>query len=267
MKQAQQQQREAVDTPAKYNTLPSTEEKKRNREEKMKQAQQQREALEKASREKVLKQQQEREEKYRKIMEEKEEKQRMEVLKKKLIKEKQAKKFAEERARKDEFLAPAPKPMDPPSLSKNDSLQIKLQKQILLEKSFQQKKAESKSTYSFEMLHTDDSTDDESKPSHSRPAVPEWSKSKEFNFTPIRCHSNCNFNFRTSTKADHCAAIAHQPQRLGLALLSSADFRGLTSNLPGHRLQKARPKFERNLANSAKTFLKRCSMFKLFMHT
>lgn len=187
-------------TPAKYNTLPSrfvsvavnnnVEEKKKNREEKMKQAQQQREALEKENREKVLKQQQERDEKYRKIMKEKEEKQRMDALKKRLMKEKQAKKYAEEKARKDEFLAPAPKPIEQPALTKNDSLQMKLQKQILLEKSFQQKKAESKSTYSFDMLHTDDSTDDESKPSQSRPAFPEWSKSKYFSSSQICCNSN-----------------------------------------------------------------------------
>lgn len=161
------------------------EEKKKNREEKMKQAQQQREALEKENREKTVKQQQERDEKYRKIMKEKEEKQRMEMLKKKMNKEKQAKKYAEEKARnearKDDFLAPAPKPMEPPALKQNDSLQMKLQKQILLDKSFQKKKAESKNTYSFDMLHTDDSTDDESKPSQSRPAMPDWSKSKSFN--------------------------------------------------------------------------------------
>lgn len=69
------------------------------------------------------------------------------------------------------------------------------------------------------------------------------------------------FFFRTSTKADDCAAIAHQPERLGFALLGAADLCGLTSNLPGHRREKARPKFERNLANTAEELMKR--IFKL----
>lgn len=154
------------------------EEKRRQREEKQKQVQLQREAIEKQKREQVLQQQREREEKFRKIMQEKEEAKRMEALKKKMHKENQEKKYAEEKARKDEFTLPK----EPQSASKDDSLYIKMQKQILLEKSMSQKKAQKvdKNHYSFEMLNTDDSTDDESHPSKKRPEPPQWSKSKFF---------------------------------------------------------------------------------------
>lgn len=155
------------------------EEKRKNREEKMRQAQLQREAIEKEKREQVLKLQQERDEKYRKIMREKEEKLRMEAMKKKILKEKQAKKYAEEKA-KSEFVVP--KPVETPgALTKNDSLHKKLQKSILSTK----KKNESSNVYSFDMLNTDDETDDESRPSTKRPPIPEWSLSKIFFITYI----------------------------------------------------------------------------------
>lgn len=150
--------------------LASLEEKRKAREEKMKQAQLQREALEKEKREQAIRAQLEREEKYRKLMKEKEEKQRMEALKKKLLKEKQAKKFAEEKAKKDDFAVP--KPVD----SMNESLRLKLGKQIIEQKAQQQKKEELKSTWNFDMLHTDDETDDESRPVNNRPAAPKWSQ-------------------------------------------------------------------------------------------
>lgn len=155
------------------------EEKRKARDEKQRQAQILREAIEKEKREITIKQQQERDEKYRKIMKEKEEKQRMEAMKKKMLKEKQAKKFAEEKSKKDEFVAPKPVEATP-SFNKDDSLHLKLQKQLIKDKAMQQKKAESKNTYSFDMLHTDDETDDESKPSAKRPPMPEWSKSEYF---------------------------------------------------------------------------------------
>jgi inner centromere protein len=151
------------------------EEKRKQREEKQRQAQLQREALEKEKRDQAMKLQMERDEKYRKIMKEKDDKQRMEALKKKLLKEKQAKKYAEERAKRDEFVAP--KPVEP-YVNKDDSLHLKLQKQIIQEKAEKQKKEESKNIYNFEMLHTDDSTDDEARPSQKRPAAPSWSKSE-----------------------------------------------------------------------------------------
>jgi inner centromere protein len=153
------------------------EEKRKAREEKQRQAQILRENMEKEKRELAIKQQQERDEKYRKIMREKEEKQRMEAMKKKMLKEKQAKKFAEEKTKKDEFLVP--KPLEAtPSFNKDDSLHLKMQKQLMKEKALQKKKAESKNTYSFDMLHTDDETDDESKSSSKRPPMPDWSKSE-----------------------------------------------------------------------------------------
>lgn len=164
-------QRKAVQATAQI-----IEERRKAREEKQRQATQAREAMEKEKREQALRQQQERDEKYRKLMREKEEKQRMEALKKNMKKEKQAKKFAEEKARKDEFAVP--KPVDPPSLSKNDSLHLKMQKQLLLDRSLQHQKEEAKKVYGFDMLETDDSTDDESKPSKKRPEAPEWSKSE-----------------------------------------------------------------------------------------
>lgn len=157
----------------------SIEEKRKLREEKIRQAQLQREALEKETREKAIKMQQEREDKYRKVMKDKEEKQRMEALKKQLLKEKQAKKFAEEKAKKEKFLMP--KAVAEPSAGNHDeSLRLRMQKQMLLEKTAIQKKEDSKNTYSFDMLHTDDSTDDEEKPSKKRPPIPTWSKSKIF---------------------------------------------------------------------------------------
>ncbi|KAL7041545.1 hypothetical protein ACKWTF_000815 [Chironomus riparius] len=151
------------------------EEKRKQREEKQKQVQLQREAIEKQKREQVMQQQRERDEKFRKIMQEKEEAKRMEAQKKKALKENQEKKYAEEKARKDDFALPK----EPQSASKDDSLYIKMQKQILMEKSMsQKKKVVDKNTYSFEMLQTDDSTDDESHPSKKRPDPPQWSKSK-----------------------------------------------------------------------------------------
>lgn len=155
------------------------EEKRKVREEKQRQAQVQREAMEKERRDQALKIQMEREEKYRKIMKEKEEKQRLETLKKKALKEKQAKKYEEEKKKKEEFVAPKPVSVaEPQSANKDDSLLLKLQKQKLMDKVAQQKKESSKNTYNFDMLHTDDSTDDESKPSKKRPSPPSWSKSE-----------------------------------------------------------------------------------------
>ena len=169
-----------VDENKKLNSIAASaqlEEKRKIREEKMRQAHVQREALEKEKRDQALKLQLERDEKYRKMMKEKEDKVRMDVLKKKLLKEKQAKKFAEERAKKEEFAVP--KPVD----SLNESLHLKLQKQIILEKQqkkVQKNKEELKNTYCFDMLNTDDETDDESRPSSKRPPVPKWSQSEFF---------------------------------------------------------------------------------------
>lgn len=175
------------------------EEKRKAREEKQRQAQLQREALEKEKRDQALKLQIERDEKYRKIMKEKEEKQRLEALKKKTLKEKQAKKYAEEKAKKDEFLAPKPPAPEPQSASKDDSLLLRLQKQKFMEKAAQQKKEASKNCYDFEMLHTDDSTDDESRPSQKRPLPPAWSKSK-LRVLNLKCSFSITFLLESTRK-------------------------------------------------------------------
>lgn len=183
------------------NAANALEEKRKQREEKQRQAQLQREALEKEKRDQALKLQLEREEKYRKIIKEKEEKQRMEALKKKMLKEKQSKKYAEERAKKDEFAVP--KPMD----SMNESLRLKLQKQIMIGKTEQQKKEESKNTYNFDMLHTDDETDDEARPTNKRPPAPKWSSSEFFKCFFDRFFSNFP---RFSSESVRKEAIASQ---------------------------------------------------------
>jgi hypothetical protein len=152
------------------------EEKKRQREEKQRQVQLQREAIEKQKREQTLQSQREREEKFKKIMQEKEEQKRLEAIRKKMLKENQEKKYAEEKARKEEATTPVPKPDAFPSSSKDNSLLLKMQKQIILEKSAK-KKVQVKNVYSFDMLNTDDSTDDESNLARKRPEPPQWSKS------------------------------------------------------------------------------------------
>lgn len=146
---------------------------KKQRDEKQKMAQMHRDQLDKEKREQALKLVKERDERHKKIMQEKEDKARMEALRKKLMKEKQERKFAE--AKKDEFMKP--KAVDQ-SVNLNDSLHLKLQKQLLIDKTEQQRRAEAKNTYSFDSLDTDDSTDDESRPSKKRPPPPTWCNSK-----------------------------------------------------------------------------------------
>lgn len=158
------------------------EEKKRLREEKMRQAQITRENLEKEKREQAMKAQLERDEKHRKLLKEKEERQKQELLKKKLKKDQQLKKFNQEKERDMDDVKTLETTT---SNSNNTSLLYKLQKQ----KAEAQKKLDLKNTYCFDMLETDDSTDDESdnKPG-KRPPPPFWSKSKfiiqiiKFNF-------------------------------------------------------------------------------------
>lgn len=174
-------------------TQAQIEEKKRQREEKQRQVQLQRELLEKHKREQTIQQQRERDEKFKRIMQEKEDQKRNDAMKKRAIKENQERKYAEERARKDE---PGPsKPTTPHSVSKDSSMQIKMQKQMLLEKSLlrEQKKPEipkkphNKNAYSFDMLNTDDSTDEEGSMAKKRPDPPAWSKSEfTFNFFHLK---------------------------------------------------------------------------------
>ncbi|KAG5674984.1 hypothetical protein PVAND_004926 [Polypedilum vanderplanki] len=169
------------------------EEKRKQREEKQQKAQLQREAIEKQKREQTLQQQREREEKFRKLMMEKEEQKRLEALKKKQLKENQERKYQEEKLKKEEFLVPK----EPLSASKDNSLYIKMQKQIMIDKAAQQQQQQKKklqkdsNTYSFDMLNTDDSTDDESKPSKKRPDPPQWSR-KQYRAKLIQVQSFTN---------------------------------------------------------------------------
>lgn len=173
------------------------EEKRKIREEKQRQALLQREALEKEKRDMVLKMQQERDEKYRKLMLEKEQKLRIEAEKKKKLKENQTKKLAQEKAKKDEFVAP--KPVGD-SHGANNSLYLKLQKQTMMTKTAEQRKAEKKDNYGFDWLDTDDSTDDESRPSKKRAQPPAWSKSKKL---ANQIQSNFNiFFFHSQSKPE-----------------------------------------------------------------
>lgn len=190
-----------------YTQSQMLEEKRKVAEEKQRQAKLQREAIEKEKREQALKLQFERDERSRKILKEKEEKMRMDAQKKKMAKEKQAQKYAAEKAKKPEFVTP--KPVEPKT-PLNSSLHLVLQKQILSEKTAQQKKEESQATYSFDMLHTDDSTDDESRPSKKRPPAPQWSRSKYFHPLCLDVFPNkCFYNFSETARKPLLAMQSH----------------------------------------------------------
>lgn len=200
------------------------EEKKRQREEKQRQVQLQREAIEKQKREQTLQAQRERDEKFRKIMQEKEEAKRLEAQKKKALKENQEKKYAEERARKEECAAAL---KEPQSASKDDSLYVKMQKQIIVEKAKSQSKKVDKNAYSFDMLNTEDETDDESCPSKKRPDPPQWSKSKlllEFteNFGELISNTFLCY-FRAIQKESNLCSVLYKFQPFGRAFLVAAN--------------------------------------------
>lgn len=168
---------ESLDDLKKTNSINiMLEEKRKQREEKQKMAQIHREQLDKEKREQAQKVAREREDRFKKLMQEKEERLRMEALKKKILKEKQEKKYAE--VKKDEFMMPKAVDQSERAVNLNDSLLLKFQKQLLMDKTEQQRRAEAKNTYSFDSLDTDDSTDDESKPSKKRPPPPAWCNSK-----------------------------------------------------------------------------------------
>ncbi|CAO1325447.1 unnamed protein product [Diamesa serratosioi] len=168
---------ESLDDLKKTNSINVLlEEKRKQREEKQKMALIHREQLDKEKREQAQKVAKEREDRFKKLMQEKEERLRMEALKKKIMKEKQEKKFAE--VKKDEFAIPKPVDQSERGVNLNDSLHLKLQKQLLLDKTEQQRRAEAKHIYTFDSLDTDDSTDDESRPSKKRAPPPDWSNKK-----------------------------------------------------------------------------------------
>jgi hypothetical protein len=147
--------------------LETKEERKRINDEKQRLAKLQREQLENQKREQAEKKLREAEEKQKKIQAERNERLKLEALKKKQLKEKQEKKYAEER-KKEEI----------GSAQKDTSLYIRMQKQMIQEKIEAEKREQLKNSYHFDMLQTDDSTDDESKPADKRPPPPSWSSSK-----------------------------------------------------------------------------------------
>lgn len=175
------------------------EEKKKAREEKQRLAQLQREAIEKEKREVALRLQLEREEKHRKALREKEERLRIEAHKKKLKKEQQTvKKFIEKERQEDEAKAARDNDVHLNATAQmNDSLLVKLQKQKVEAHKQKMKNEENKNTYSFDMLQTDDSTDDEAQPSAKRPPPPSWSKSKFIHISfSLSLKLNIHYYFR-----------------------------------------------------------------------
>ncbi|EDW60077.1 inner centromere protein [Drosophila virilis] len=137
------------------------EERKKQREQKHLQAAQLREAKERERAERMAKLAKEREEKRIKKQQEKEKleqrkRMEMEELQRKLLQQEEA-----ERIKKQE---------------RELLQQMKLQ-QLNAAKAKQMMPPPPKSKYTFEMLHEDDSTDDEGKVSYKRPPVPSWSRS------------------------------------------------------------------------------------------
>ncbi|XP_064540448.1 histone-lysine N-methyltransferase, H3 lysine-79 specific isoform X2 [Drosophila montana] len=136
------------------------EERKKQREQKHLQAAQLREAKERERAERMAKLAKEREEKRIKKQQEKEKLElrkrlEMEELQRKLLQQEEA-----ERIKKQE---------------RELLQQMKLQ-QLNAAKAKQMMPPPPKSKYTFEMLHEDDSTDDEGKVSYKRPPVPSWSR-------------------------------------------------------------------------------------------
>lgn len=159
-------------------------EKKRQRDEKQKAAALQRELIEKEKRENALRLQLEREEKVRKNLKEKEDRLRLEALKKKAKKENQLKKLNEEHNQeklKDREVYEGNQTAQLNATSSNplnNSLLVKMQKQKMDEQRRLAERELLKNTYCFDMLHTDDSTDDEGTQKPHRPPPPNWSRSE-----------------------------------------------------------------------------------------
>ncbi|KRG04180.1 uncharacterized protein Dmoj_GI19498, isoform B [Drosophila mojavensis] len=142
------------------------EERKKQREQKHLQAAQLREAKERERAERMAKLAKEREEKRLKKQQEKllEERKRMEMeeLQRKLNQQEEAERLKKAKAKEQERELLA---------------QMKLQQQLQSAKAKKMMPPPPKSKYTFEMLHEDDSTDDEGKVSYKRPPVPTWSRS------------------------------------------------------------------------------------------
>ncbi|TDG47688.1 hypothetical protein AWZ03_005832 [Drosophila navojoa] len=142
------------------------EERKKQREQKHLQAAQLREAKERERAERMAKLAKEREEKRLKKQQEKllEERKRMEMeeLQRKLNQQEEAERLKKAKAKEQE---------------REMLAQMKLQQQLQSAKAKKMMPPPPKSKYTFEMLHEDDSTDDEGKVSYKRPPVPTWSRS------------------------------------------------------------------------------------------
>ncbi|KAH8416177.1 hypothetical protein KR222_009832 [Zaprionus bogoriensis] len=154
-------------------------EKKKQREQKHLLAAQQREAKERERAERMAKLAKEREEKRIKKQQEKEkleERKRAEIeeLQRKLYQQEEAERLKKAKAKEQE----------------RELLQkMKLQQQLNA-KAKKMMPPPPKSKYTFEMLHEDDSTDDEGKVSHKRPPVPSWSRS-DVRVAMIEMQSHC----------------------------------------------------------------------------
>ncbi|XP_023162588.2 scaffold attachment factor B2 isoform X1 [Drosophila hydei] len=143
------------------------EERKKQREQKHLQAAQLREAKERERAERMAKLAKEREEKRLKKQQEKEkleERKRLEMeeLQRKLCQQEEIERLKKAKAKEQE---------------RELLQQMKLQQQMQSAKSKKMMPPPPKSKYTFEMLHEDDSTDDEGKVSYKRPPVPTWSRS------------------------------------------------------------------------------------------
>lgn len=140
-------------------------EKKKTREEKQRLAQMQREQIEKERRERTKLQQKEKEDKHRKMLQEKEDRKREQMSQKKLEDALRNQKIMEQKRRE---LAEK-EAIEAAKAKHNESLQRKvLQKQHI---------KSNKSKHDFDVLDTDDSTDDEGKMNKNQAPPPIWSKS------------------------------------------------------------------------------------------
>lgn len=208
-------------------------EKKKKREEKQRLAQQQREQIEKEKRENAERLMKEKEEKHRKLVQEKEDKLRAEQVKKaKKMEEFEKRRHLEElnqRMLADQKREELSKLEQQHRLEREqaelfkinqtkENYEIKLHKQMYQQKLQQQQKmqqahvlqqqqqlqlkkgkpnaAPEKSYFTFDMIQTDDSTDDESASSHKktkRPPFPAWCSKEDRNQT-IRIQREINLN-------------------------------------------------------------------------
>ncbi|KAH8391247.1 hypothetical protein KR215_009631, partial [Drosophila sulfurigaster] len=171
------------------------EERKKQREQKHLQAAQQREVKERERAERLAKLAKEREEKrLKKEKMEERKRQEMEELQRKMQQQDEAERLKKAKLKEQE-------------------------REMLHHMKMQQNSAKAmmppppKSKYTFEMLHEDDSTDDEGKVSHKRPPVPNWSRC-EFVLKCLINHSFTNnqfFSFAAHVRGPAISMQSHCP--------------------------------------------------------